>query len=359
MKYYHLFFYSVAIAILGLLCSTEAYGQAKNVILFIGDGMGPEQIRAAGMYAYGRGGTLVFESFPYQTKMTTHSANRKITDSAAASTAMATGVKVDNGVISIDFSRENQELGTILEDCTELCKSTGLVTTVPITHATPAGFASHEKSRKNMAEIAQDYLSQTRPFVLFGGGENGMSTEAALKAGYEIVRNVAELTSMDAGYLRRVSGQFAKEIPYETDGLGTMPHLSQMTEKAIQLLNNDPDGFFLMVEGGKIDWACHDNDLTRMLGEMMEFERAVQVALNWAQDREDTLLVVTADHETGGLDVIKNNGVMNEPTVHWTTKGHSASLVPVYAWGQEASKFSGPMDNTDIPKRIMEAITAK
>jgi alkaline phosphatase len=132
-----------------------------------------------------------------------------------------------------------------------------------------------------------------------------------------------------------------------------------MTDKAIQILSHDSDGFFLMVEGGKIDWACHDIKLRLMLGEMLEFERAVQVVLNWAINREDTLIVVTADHETGGLEVIKNNGVLNEPEVQWNTKGHTAVKVPVYAWGEGASLFVGPMDNTDIPKRILAAITLK
>lgn len=340
-------------------CTGTSYGQARNVILLIGDGMGPEQIRAAGMYAYGEAGTLVFEDFPFQTRMTNASADHKITDSAAAASAMATGRKVNNGVISVAVPGDKSDIPTLLEQCKSLKKSVGLVTTVPITHATPAGFGAHDNSRQSDWEIAKDYLERSRPEVLLGGGSYGMSKVAAETIGYEIFWTAHALRNLDTETTGPVCGLFGAEIPFEWEGVGELPHLSQLTETALRILDNDTDGFFLMVEGGKIDWACHDNHLSKAIGEVMEFERAVRVVLNWARDREDTLIVVTADHETGGLKVLKNNGVGNYPTVRWSTKGHSAAKVPVYAWGEQAQRFVGPMDNTDIHNFILDAVKPK
>ena len=151
------------------------WGQARNVILCIGDGMGFEQVRAAGCFANGAAGTLAFEGLPYQGQVTTRSANAAVTDSAASATAMATGQKVDNGVISMAYPGNHGELETLLEFFRDRGKRTGLVTTTYMTHATPAAFGAHEPSRSNTSQIAADYLNQTLPTVLLGGGGNGMS----------------------------------------------------------------------------------------------------------------------------------------------------------------------------------------
>jgi len=134
-----------------------------------------------------------------------------------------------------------------------------------------------------------------------------------------------------------------------------LPHLSQMAETALDILDSDPDGFFLMIEGGKIDWAGHDNNLADVIGETIEFAKSIREILNWAEQRNDTLLIVTADHETGGLKVLKNNGKGKLPEVSWSSKNHTAIKVPVYAWGKRAGLFTGPMDNTDIHRKIIEA----
>jgi len=327
----------------------------RNVILCIGDGMGFEQVRAAAIYANGEEGTLCFESFPYETSMTTHSANAAVTDSAASATAMATGQKVNNKVLNMKIPGDGSELETLLEHFKQKGKAVGLVTTTPITHATPAGFAAHEPSRYNYDNIAADYLTQTRPNVLFGAGEKGMTPQAAKDAGYIVVNNLAEMQNLNTENVTMVSGQFGSDIPYETKWSGNLPHLSQMTETALAILDNDPDGFFLMVEGGKIDWAGHDNNLSDIIGETIEFENAVQKILNWAKTKNDTLLIVTADHETGGLKVIKSNGKGNLPQASFSSKDHTATEVPVYAWGRRAAIFTDPMDNTDIYRKIIKA----
>jgi alkaline phosphatase len=271
--------------------------------------MGFEQIRAAGIYANGVDGTLSFEAFPHQAELTTYSASSSITDSAAAMTAIATGFKVNNGVISIAYPGDGSELETLLEYFRDIGKSTGLVTTTYITHATPACFGAHEANRASLLEIATDYLNQTRPNVLFGGGDNGISISSAEHAGYTVVTDRAEMQSLDPDNITMVSGQFGNtHLPYEYDGLGSLPHLSEMTLKALEILGNNPDGFFLMVEGGRIDHAGHANDTVRNVIETVEFSNAVEVAVDWAQEHLDTLIIVTADHETGGLTVLQNNG---------------------------------------------------
>lgn len=330
-------------------CALTTDENPGNVILFIGDGMGYEQIKAAGMYANGTVGTLSFEQFPISGSLTTYAAGGALTDSAAAATAMATGHKVSNGVLSMDIPGSGAELLTLVELFADYGKSTGLISTAHITHATPAAFGSHEPDRGNYDQIAADYLSQTQPSLLLGGGGYGMSPQAALLAGYTVVVDKVELLNLDVLTAIKISGQFGDgHLPYELDGLGDLPNLSEMTAKALEILEQDPDGFFLMIEGGRIDHAGHVNDLHRNILETIEFDEAVEVAYRWMSDRDDTLIVVTADHETGGLTVVGNNGAGNLPSVTWQTTGHTAVTVPVYAVGSNAYLFNTELDNTDI-----------
>jgi len=337
----------------------------RNVIVFIGDGMGPEQVRAAGMYQNGSAGTLVMESFPYSSTMTTYSASSDVTDSAASGTAIATGHKVNNGVISVAVPGDGRELETLLERFHRHCKRAGLVTTTYATHATPATFGAHETSRSYLNNIAYDYLYQTRPDVLFGGGANGLNPSNAAAAGYAVVQNRAEMQAVRPPLGVPVSGQFGTtHLPYEYDyftgadpGYNTLPHLSEMVTTALAILETAPDGFFLMVEGGRIDHAGHANDIARNVFEVLEFDRAVEIAYTWAASRADTLIIVTADHETGGLTVIANNGTGNFPTITWSTTGHTDTLVPVYAWGVNAELALQVMDNTGIHQLALAGFT--
>ncbi len=329
----------------GLLCAVYA-GSIRNVILCIGDGMGPEQVKAARLY---NGADLFFESFPYKTTMSTASANSSVTDSAAAATAMATGIKVNNGVISVQLPGDGSELETLLEYYQARGKSTGLVTTSYITHATPASFGAHNTSRNNNNQIAGDYLNQTKPNVLMGGGANGMTYSDATNAGYTVVTDTNELFALDTDLETFVSGQFGSyHLPYEADGLGTLPHLHQMAQVALDILDNDPDGFFLMLEGARIDHAGHANLLEENIHETLEFANTVELISDWMGDREDTQIIITADHETGGLTVTNDNGVGNYPDVTWSTTGHTATPVPVYAIGLNAHLATNVVNNTNI-----------
>lgn len=354
-----------------LLLASVAVASAetpKNIIFMIGDGKGFEQDKAASIYWYGYAGALNYESLPYYGEVLTYAADSAITDSAAAATAIATGHKVNNGVLSVALPGNGSELQTLLEYFKSQGKMTGLVTTTPITNATPAGFGAHENSRNNLTQIAQDILGQTRPNVIFGAGGDGMTISAAQTAGYTVVTTRSTLQSLDTESATRVSGQFGTgQLPYEYDGsYATMPHLREMTATALAILDNDPDGFFVMIEGGTIDWAGHANHLMRNIYETREFENAVQITLNWIASQanpQETLLIVTADHETGGLQVLQNNGINQWPSVSWSTTGHTATNVPVYAQGENANFFFWTIDNTDFfelitcpskPVRILE-----
>src|SRR3972149_4982184 len=253
-------------------------GTAKNIILFIGDGMGFEQVKAAGMYEGGAAGTLSFEAFPYRGSTKPISGEGGGPDSAASATAMATGNKVSNGVISMSIPGNGNPSVTVLELLKAEGKSTGLVTTTFVTHATAAAFGAHEPDRNNYVNIAGDYLRDARPNVLFGGAKY-VTNPAAAAAGYTVVADRAGLQALDTETESMVSGQFGGHpIPSELDGLGGLPHLSEMTLAALHILDNDPDGFFLMVEGGRIDHACHANDIERTIRETIEFSRAVAKA---------------------------------------------------------------------------------
>ncbi len=354
----------LAVFILFFSCGQNDSDEITNsdypeyILLFIGDGMGFEQVEAAGMYLTGNPGTLIFESFPNTGAVKTYSANNLITDSAAGATAMATGKKVNNGVLSIAIPGNISELETLLEYFKTLGKSTGLISTAHITHATPAAFGAHETSRYNYTEIAYDYLNQARPNILFGGGENGISISAALIAGYDVIISETELNDLTTTVEEVfISGQFGvTHIPYEFDGTGVLPGLSEMLEKALVLLKNDADGFFLVIEGGRIDHAGHDNDIQRNIVETIEFANAVSIAFDFYNENPNTLIIVTADHETGGLVITKNNGINQFPDVTWSTSNHTASNVPIYAIGINSHLIEGILNNTDINELIKMTI---
>jgi alkaline phosphatase len=323
--------------------------EAKNIILIIGDGMGFEQVKAAGIYANGKAGTLSFESLPYKGQVSTYSANETVTDSAAAGTAIATGVKVNNRVISMKIPGDKSELKTMLEHYKEKGKAVGLVSTAHISHATPAAFGAHEPSRNNYKQIIVDYFTQTKPDVMMGGAK-AINSDQAEKAGYTVVTDRKGLLALDTDKVTRLSGQFGKNhMPYEFDGVGKLPHLSDMAAVAIDILDNDPDGFFLMIEAGRIDHAGHSNNLKQNIFETIELSNTIAKTLEWAKGRTDTLLIVTSDHETGGLKVIETEPAKNKfPKVEWKTGGHTSVNVPLYAWGLGAAEFAGVMDNTDF-----------
>ena len=368
----------------------KKFSKIKNVILMIGDGMGPEQVKAANFFAYGKKGQLAFQQLPYSGTVETYALTRKnkrstklyktITDSAAAATAIATGKKVFNGVISLDLPGKGKPLKTILEQAQDAGWKTGLVTTCTITHATPACFAAHVRSRNLARRIGQQML-RSKVDLMMGGGCRYLEASAAEDKGFEVVQNREQMNKLDS-LEKPILGRFGEgHLIYEYHKLGksksqktakksgnynqnsdaenyeTLPHLSEMTSKALELLSkNNDNGFFLMVEGGRIDHAGHINSLKRNIYETLEFDLAVRNVLKWASKRDDTLVIVTADHETGGLKVKGNKGAGNWPKVSWASRKHSNADVYIFAWGIGAADFEGEMNNVDIPKKIRAII---
>jgi len=326
----------------------------RRIILFIGDGMGPEQV-VAGSYYLGRSAS--FTEFGVPATVTTHSADNPITDSAAAATAIATGHKVGNGVLSMDVSGAGAPFETILEKAKRAGMLTGLVTTTYLTHATPAAFAAHQPSRTLYDAIADDYLLRSRPNIMLGGGANGLDDAEALAAGYTVVKNKIELMAVSTSAAPMIAGLFGTGfLPYEIerDPASPYPDLAEMTTQALRMLEDSSTGFFLMVESGLIDQAAHVNNATRMVGEVAALDRAVSVALDWAEGKDDVLIIVTADHETGGITSVTSSVAGSVPAITWSTTGHTARAVDLYAWGTGSTRFSTATDNTHLFASFLE-----
>lgn len=334
--------------------------KVNNVILLIGDGMGLAQVCAARIQTRGAFGRLAMERMPVTGLVNTCSADALITDSGAAGTALATGVKTNNGMIGV--SPDQKPEPTILEACKEQGMATGLVATSTITHATPAAFASHVTGRNDEPEIAAQMIGN-RVNVLLGGGrqyflprsapgskrtDNRDLIKEAKKAGYAVARTGAEMEKSAGAYLLGL---------FNLGALGAdsaEPSLAEMTRKAIKTLGRNGNHFFLMVEGSQIDWACHDNDLEAMTGQVVQFDEAVRTALDFAARDSHTIVIVTADHETGGLSIVEGSLGGEALNAGWSTPGHTPVMTPLFAFGPGCEVFTGVRENTEIPARLAE-----
>lgn len=329
----------------------------KNIILLIGDGMGTAQLYA-GYTA--KKGIMNITGMPVSGFSVTFSANDYITDSGAGGTALATGTKTNNGSIGVDA--KGQPLETILEKAEKKGLSTGLVSTSAITHATPASFIAHTSNRSKYADIAFDFL-RTDIDVFIGGGYNNFARRTdslnlvdSLKAhGYLVARN---LKDVDIPSTQRLAALLSDEhMPSMAKGRGNM--LPDATEMALKMLKRNKSGFFIMIEGSQIDWGAHDNDLPYMVAEMVDFDNAVGKALQFAAKNGETLVIVTADHETGGFGITGGNLTTGEVKGSFLSKDHTATMVPVFAYGPGSERFSGVQDNADIFKKCVELLNLK
>lgn len=395
---------------------------AKNIILMISDGCGYNQIDAASLYQYGKTGVQVYEHFPVQYGMSTYSVGSydpslawssfdyvktSPTDSAAAGTAMSTGSKTYDAAIGVDI--DGNTLKHFSEECEELGKSTGVITTVEVSHATPASFVAHNISRNNYEAIAREMLMSSKTDVIMGAGhplfnddENlasapnykyigGQSTWDGLVNGtlatadadgdgisdpWTLIQTRSDFQALMTGDTpARVAGiaQAGTTLqqnrsgdknaePYAVPLNQNVPTLAEMSKGALNVLDNNENGFFLMVEGGAIDWAGHANQSGRLIEEEIDFNRAVEAVINWVNENSnwgETLLIVTGDHETGYLtgpdsDPDWNPLVNNEsgivPGMEWHSTDHTNTLIPLFAKGDAARFFRELADEAD-PQR--------
>ncbi|MBN1153614.1 alkaline phosphatase [candidate division KSB1 bacterium] len=416
------------------LIETPIYSQVdnapKNVILMIIDGCSYYHVDAVSYYEHGEKGAQIYEQFPVQLAMSTYNINRsydadkawsdfdyvkeKPTDSAAAATAMSTSVKTVRGYLGVD--EKNQPLELITERMEKHGKSTGVVTTVPISHATPAGFVAHHNNRGDYAIIANQMLRDSKVDVIIGAGHpfyddnsvevdtpeyryvGGKDTWDLLvdkKLGnnadndeeieyWQLITEKEEFKRlMSCPTPERIFGVFktrstlqqgrsgdASADPYAVPLTKDLPELSELSLAAINVLDNNPNGFFLMIEGGAVDWASHANQSGRMIEELMDFNKTVNQLVAWVEENsswDETLLMITEDHECGYLTgplsgtnytaegdsgkpqwaPIVNNGKGVLPGMEWHSNNHTNSLVPFYAKGVGSELLSEYADEQD------------
>lgn len=329
----------------------------KNIILMIGDGMGAAQI-FAGLTA--NKGSLHLERFPFSGFHKSQSSDDYVTDSGAGATAFSIGRKTYNGAIGVDATKV--ALPTILEIAESNKLATGMVVSCSVTHATPGSFIAHQPSRKMVEEIAADFL-HTDIDVFIGGGKkhfgqrkDGRNLLDSLKAkNYVVLDTLPEIVKVKSG---KLAGFIADEEPPKvSEGRGDQ--LLQSTHVALNILRQNKKGFFLMVEGSQIDWGGHGNDLNYITSEMIDFDKAIGAALDFAEKDGNTLVIVTADHETGGLAL--TGGSMQDGKVEgkFTTSGHTGIMIPVFAYGPGAEVFGGIYENNSIFDKMMRAFNFK
>ena len=387
----------------------------RNVILMIGDGQGYNTVQAT---TYFTGAAPVYAGFPVKVGMSTYPlgsgydpqaawrhfayVRQKATDSGAAATALATGVKTYNGAVSVDATK--RPLTTVAEVAVEQGKAAGVVTSVPFSHATPAAMAAHNPDRDDYEGIAQEMLNGPLT-VIMGAGHpefdnsgsrtapatprrykyvGGPKTWEALKRGshrnWRLIETKVEFEDLAHGRMplpAKVLGVAQAHNTLQQKRLGDyqappfveplnkqVPTLAVMTKGALNFLGRNPNGFFLMVEGGAIDWAAHEQQLGRLIEEEMDFNQAVTAAVEWIEAHsgwDQTLLIVTGDHETGHLwgpgsgnphtfAPLVDRGAGTPPKVEFYSDEHTNALIPLYAKGAGAARFTDYADEVD-PQR--------
>jgi alkaline phosphatase len=326
-----------------------------RVVLFIGDGVGTAYWSAA-RFASDR---LAVEAFRTIGLVDTRSASHKVTDSAAGATVYSTGVRTYNGAIGM--GPDSLPRRTVLEVAEEIGMSTGLVATSTITHATPGSFAAHVLHRRMEPEIARQ-IAQKEIDVLLGGGrkffdgsaEGASELLSELRRRYTYVETAEAFRSLRTDTVRTLLGLFAPS-GMEAAIAGRAPTLPEMTRVALEILDRNPKGFFLMVEGSQSDWRGHENrPLAEVTAEMLEFDQAIQVALDYQARHPETLIVVVADHETGGLAL--EQGENGELVADYTTDYHTGSMIPLFAKGPGEERFGGLIRNDRVGQLIMETV---
>ncbi|WP_440056434.1 alkaline phosphatase (plasmid) [Pseudoalteromonas sp. T1lg65] len=423
---------SLMAAVIGLAASNSATAAPKNIIYMIGDGMGPAYTTAYRYFKDDKSTKVVeptvFDEILVGMAHTYPDDDTVVTDSAAGATALSTGTKSYNGAIAVDTHKESLE--TMLEIAKKRGKTTALVATSQINHATPASFAAHNESRRNYDEIANDYIDnkidgKLAVDLMLGGGtqyfirDDRNLVEEFQQAGYQYVDSLSDLNELNK---LPALGLFAeKGLPFAIDE--SPFRLKQMTESALSLLHKQNDkGFFIMIEGSQIDWCGHANDIACAMREMDDFAESIKLAKAYVDNNPDTILVITADHSTGGLtlgadgqyrwerdivtrvkgssgeitkallvskdvkttwqtltglpfdeatqlkvqdaikqgakalDLLVKTEISNASFTGWTTGGHTAIDVQVFAHGKGKEQFIGSQNNTEIADKLIRFI---
>ena len=322
-----------------------------NIILMIGDGMGLNQI-TAGMYF--NDNKTALEDFSSVGLAKTHSSNSLVTDSAASGTAMASGVKTLNGVVGI--SSKNKKPKSILEISKEKGYQTALIATSSIVHATPASFYAHVVSRKEYENIALQMSTSVVDYFIGGGKKHFNDREDNRNlikemSTYDIVSSLSRFDKSTASKI----GHFTNRDEPNRILDGRLP-LKDAVQSVLNKFDRDQKPFFMMVEGSQIDWGGHSNEIEYVISEFNDFDAAIQTVLDYTLKHPNTLVVVTADHETGGLTIPKGDIKKMRPSVEFSTVGHTASMVPVFAKGPAAATFSGIYDNTLIFNKMLDVL---
>ncbi|MEK4294381.1 alkaline phosphatase [Paenibacillus sp. FSL R5-0914] len=385
--------------------ANAASSNTRNVILFVGDGMGTAQRNAIRLATVGEKGNLAMDSMPYAGLIHT-SSTVPVTDSAASATAYASGVKTYNGAIGMNADKKSVQ--TIMEYAKSAGKSTGVVTTSQITDATGAAFGAHVEDRSKQSDIALQLLTKSKVDVLLGGGEDfwypagnpgkfadepaedpsekskgtqGNLVDKAKQLGYSYVTNKTDMQKAKSG---KLLGLFANEEMFqqkpegEGDIYNPVVSLPEMTKKAIDTLAGNKKGFFLMVEEEGTDEFAHQNNAKMTIKAGQELDKSVQIAKDFAKKNPDTLVLVLADHETGGFSIEavdaedeSGDGISKEDgpfaianskqnfVVDWTTSGHTAVDIPITAMGKNAQLFTGVYENTEVFTKVAQAMGIK
>ena len=352
----------------------------KNIILLISDGMSLTQVSTYRLLKGGPNERIAVDKFPVSGIVLTHSKNAIVTDSASSATAFSTGRKTNNGALGLD------EDNKILENFTEIIDRYGyvssLISTSEITHATPAAYASHVDLRWKTDEISLQMM-ESNVMTILGGGRHfflpedlggkrsdGLNLLEQMESSRMVMTEKKELDSFDHSDLGKVVGLFADEALRDKEKPENHvfePSSSEMLNFAInrseKFNENGCKGFFIMLEGSQVDWAGHANDLNYLKREMQDFDEAVELALDYAIQNPDTLVIATADHETGGLLIESSSPTdYTAPEVKFSFNtgigygSHTGVPVPVYAYGPGSENFTVTLDNTDIFYAMLEAV---
>jgi len=354
--------------------------KAKNIILLIGDGMSASQVSSYRLLKGGPNARLAVDKFPISGIVLTHSEDAIVTDSASSATAYSTGIKTNNTFLGLDKDKN------VLENLTEKIHGYGfvssLIATSEVTHATPAAFAAHIDLRWKTDEISAQMMDSNVVTILGGGRhfflteemggkrEDGRDLLQEVENSHVLLTHKDQLNDFDQTTSGKVVGLFADEHLRDLEkpeNHSTEPSLSEMLNFAIKrsetFMDNGCKGSFIMVEGSQVDWAGHSNDINYLKREMQDLEEAVELAVDYANKNQDTLVIVTADHETGGLLIEPASPADytgNEVKFSFNTAigrgSHTGVPVPVYAYGPGSENFTGTLDNTDVYRAMIAAL---